>query len=307
MLDFTTNTGFIDGIAKRTALVVFEAATALIDTRLSAIRQCVDIDDTQVVVDTEALAARAAAWRSEVQEAIRIVDDATDIANTEMLASEVGERRHYAAVHELWSRMKHLEDKLERVERDNGGELAAVMKAGFEKDPVFTYLVGRNSKRPGKRFTFADRLIAKWAKFGEAMKNYERTVAYVGERNEWLADARKAISEAASEMEASRLEYNEVSRAEKAFREEAESAVERGWKTLLGLLAEGAPEFTELDLDAACGVAREAAAAGVRNGRVVIPFAAEQEERLAELEASRRELKLHLDRIAALDRGAVMA
>ncbi|MCV9963845.1 hypothetical protein OIU34_18370 [Pararhizobium sp. BT-229] len=299
MLDFTKNDGFKDGAAKSKALAVFEAATALIETRLSAIRQCAEVDDTQVVIDTEALAARAAAWRAEVEEAIRIVEEATDIANAETMLS-LAEKRHYEVVREWTPQISQMEEIVKRVERDGGEELAAVMKAGFKKDPIFAHLVRMNSKHPEKRFSFSDRLIAKWAKFGEELAKYERTDAYVGERNEWLANARKAISEANATIEASRREYNEASRDARTLRDEAASVVERGWKTLVDLLAEGAPEFAELDLDAACGVAREAAAAGVRNGCVVVPFAAEQDERLAELDARRVELKRHLERIAAI-------
>jgi hypothetical protein len=181
------------------------------------------------------------------------------------------------------------------------------MKAGFEKDPVFAHLLRRNAKQPQKRFSYTDRLIAKRARFGVELEKYERTIAYVSERNVWLAEARKTISEAAAKIEASRHEYNEVSRVARSIRDEAMSVVDRAWKTLLALLAEGAPEFTYLDLDAACGVAREAAAAGVRNGSVVIPFAVEQEERLVELEAARAALKRHLGCINALDQNATMA
>lgn len=299
MLDLTKNDGAIDAAAKSKALAVFEAATALIETRISAIRQCVEVEDTQVVIDTEALAARAAAWRAEVEEAIRIIEEATGIANAEAILS-LAEKRHNEVLREWTPQIGRMEEAVKRVERDGGEELASVMKAGFKKDPVFAHLFRRNSRQPEKRFSFTDRLVAKWARFGEELAKYERTVAYIVERNEWLANTRKAISEANAIIEVSRLEYNEAERSARTLHDEAATVVERGWKTLVDLLSEGATEFAELDLDAACGVAREAAAAGVRNGTVVVPFAAEQEERLSELDARRGELKRHLERIAAI-------
>lgn len=291
--------GHIDANAKKMALSVFDAATALINTRIAAIRLCVDIEDTEVVIDTEALAARAAAWRAEVQEAIRIVEDATDIATAET-ALAAAEERHYAVVSEWTPCLSRLKDSVESVERDGGEALAAVMKAGFENDPIFAHLLRRNAKRPEKRFSFADRLIAKWSSFGEELVRYQRTLAYSGEREEWLAAARKAISEAKDNLAASLREHNDASRAARSVRDAAAAVVERGWLTLLDLLAEDAPAFSDLDLDAACGVAREAAAAGLRNGTAEVPLAAEQDERLAELAACRDHLKRHLDRLDAI-------
>ncbi|WP_222042118.1 hypothetical protein [Rhizobium laguerreae] len=290
--------GHIDASAKQMALAVFDAATALIETRIAAIRQCVDIEDTEVVVDTEALAARAAAWRAEVEETIRIVDDAAAIATRETPVSAAGER-HDALVSEWTPYLGRLKDSVTKVERDGGEALAAVRREGFENDPIFAHLLRRNAKGPEKRFSLSDRLVARWSSFGEELAKYRRTVAYAGQRAEWLESARRAISEAEDKIAASRREQSEAGKTARSSRDEAAAVAERGWQTLLDLLAAKAPAFSDLDLDAACGVAREAAAAALRNGTAVVPLAAEQADRLAELDARRDALTRHLDRLAA--------
>jgi hypothetical protein len=286
--------GGIDANAMNMALAVFDASTALVDTRIAAIRQCVDVEDTEVVIDTEALAARAAAWRSEVQETIRIVDEASAVAAA-MIPRSAADDRHDAVVSEWSAHIHRLKDSVQNIERDGGEELASVMKAGFESDPIFAHLLKRNAKTPDKRFSFSDRLVAKWSSFGAELAKYQRAVAYPRERADWIESARKAISEAEAKVNASQRDRDEVSRAAQSVRDEAAAVVERGWLTLLDLLAEGAPAFSDLDLDAACGVAREAAAAGVRSGITDVPLAAEQDTRLAALADSRGRLKQHME------------
>lgn len=291
--------GGIDTNAKNLALAVFDAATALVETRIAAIRLCVDVEDTEVVIDTEALAARTAAWRTEVQETIRILDEASVIATSETPRSDA-EKRHDTVVSEWSPYIYRLKEGVQKVERDGGVELASVRKASFENDPIFAHLLRRNAKRPEKRLSFTDRLVAKWSGFGDELAKYQRTVAYQGEREEWLASTRKAISEAEGKIEASQRECNDALRAARSLSDDAAAVVERGWLTLLDMLAEDAPAFSDLDLDAACGVAREAAAAGLRNGTAEVPLAAEQEDRLADLEARRGALKRHLERLDAI-------
>lgn len=291
--------GGIDANARKMALAVFDAATALVDTRIAAIRLCVNVEDTEVVIDTEALAARAAAWRSEVHETIRIVEEASAVATAEIPKSAADER-HDAVVSEWSPYIYQLKHRVQTVERDGGDELAAVRKAAFERDPVFAHLFRRNAKRPQKRFSFADRMIAKWSRFGEELSKYQRVLEYPFEREAWLSGARAAIAEAESRINASAIRREEAAKPARSERREAATVVERGWLTLLDLLAEGAPAFSDLDLDAACGVAREAAAAGVRTGTTEVPLAAEQEERLAALAAKRADLKRHLEWLDAI-------
>ncbi|MCS4089920.1 hypothetical protein [Rhizobium sp. BK176] len=291
--------GGIDANAKAKALAVFDAATALVDTRIAAIRQCVDVEDTEVVIDTEALAARAVAWRNEVHETIRVIEEASAVARAETPRSSADDR-HDAVVGEWGPYIYHLKASVQKIERDGGEELAAVRRAGFESDPIFSHLLRRNAKRPEKRFSFSDRLVAKWSRFGEGLDNYKRTLAYPAERDAWLTGAREAISEAEAKIDASRRALEDAAMAARAVHDEAAAVVERGWMTLLDLLSEDAPAFSDLDLDAACGVAREAAAAGLRTGTTEVPLAAEQEERLAALAASRKELKQHMEWLDAI-------
>lgn len=291
--------GGIDANARQMALAVFDAATALVDTRIAAIRRCVDVEDTEVVIDTEALAARVLAWRSEIHETIRVMDEASAVARAETPRGPEDDRRD--EVVDEWPPYIHrLKASLQKLERDGGEELAAVRKKGFENDPVFAHLLRRNAKRPEKRFSFADRLIAKWSSFGEELAKYQRTVAYPAAREEWLTGARKAISEAEERINASLRAREDVASAARSVRDDAASVAERGWLTLLDLLAEDAPAFSDLDLDAACGVAREAAAAGLRTGTTEVPLAQEQEERLAALADSRRRLKKHIEWLDAI-------
>jgi hypothetical protein len=290
--------GGIDANAKTKALAVFDAAAALVETRIAAIRQCVDVEDTEVVIDTEALAARAVAWRNEVHETIRVIEEASAVARAEVPRSSADD--HHDAVAGEWRPYIHdLKAGVQKIERDGGEELAAVRKANFERDPIFAHLLRRHKKRPEKRFSFSDRLVAKWSRFGEELNAYERILGYPAEREAWIASAREAIREAEAVIDASRRARNEVETAALAVRDDAAAVVERGWLTLLDLLSEDAPAFSDLDLDAACGVAREAAAAGLRRGTPEVPLAAEQEERLAMLAASRRNLMQHLEWLAS--------
>jgi hypothetical protein len=288
-----------EALTLNAAVGVFEAATALIETRLSAIRQSVDIEDTQVVIDTEALAARAASWRAEVGQALRLASDAAAIASDESALLNA-EPRHRAVIVKLTSHLSQMEQVLEQIESDGGEAIAEAMKTDFKKDRVFAHLLKKRTKRPDQSFPLVDRLIAKWARFSEGIERYERNASYLDRRKKWLAEVRDEILEVKSEIAAAQRGYNDTSRAAMIIRDEATLVARRGLNTLFDLLSEDSPEFSELDLDAACGVAREAAAAGLRSGNILIPFAVEQEQRLAELNAKRREFKLYLDTITAI-------
>ncbi|MDW9478693.1 hypothetical protein GOB57_08245 [Sinorhizobium meliloti] len=297
MSRLTKHAAFIDAVekARNAAALTLEAATALIDARLSAIRQCVDIDDTAIVVETEALAARASAWRSEVSDAARIVDEALELASERRGPTNAADCQDKQM--KIWlPYLAELEAKVASVECDGGDALAQTMIAGFDNDPVFSHLAHR---RHGNRFSFGDRMISKWIGFGEALARYERNVAYVGERQHWLDDARQAIGDAKRHIEDSTREYNDTVTELRARTDDAAAAVGRAWNALMLLLGDGAQEFAQLDLDAACCVAREAAAASVRGDYEVLPFSAEQDNWLAALASRRAELKLYDEKITA--------
>jgi hypothetical protein len=285
--------------ARRLAIKTLAAAAALIDTRLTAVRHCVDVTDTDIVVNTESLAANAAAWVSQVNGAISVLDQALEPSDLISMETRIAE--NYRASLSEWNlRIYEMGDSMRAVEADGGEELVASATASFSRDPVFAYLLRRHAKRSDGRFHFVDRLIAKWAKFGEQLANRDRNLAYLDERRAWLEAAGEALADGKHHFDRTIEKLAEARRSVRDLAKGREAAVRRAWNAVVTLLAADAPEFARIDLDAACAVAREATVASLRNGHPSVPFAAEMDERMADLVSNRQDLKSEADKISAM-------
>lgn len=276
----------------------FKAAASVLEIRLAAIRQIVDIFDADVIIETEALSARVDAWNAAVIEALDLLDSTLHIARdaslTKVALNSDLDRDHAAYV----LRIKQLQLDIETLEKSGAINESRRCADSFLVDTVFAHLLAKDATSPGA--SRMKRAVAKMVGFDEELAKYRDLSVYADVARAWIDAAKVAIDEIWQLVTAVDKRMANEKATTAALLESAIETVRRAWTALFELLREQATEFAMIEVDTACGVAREVAAMAVRNGRspdaaISVPFAAEQEECLEWMRQCKAELKFFDD------------
>lgn len=257
MDDLLKRNGWRDPAALSLATSALEACYGLLESKLQATRECVELEDQQSVIETESLSAQARAWRAGVADVIAEISALSASGN---LLTELQSAYEKAAAVASDAR-----STLEAVLNDGGDVKAREIVAGFQSDRIFMRFLEKTNE--AGRLPRIAGTFAKMVSFDRERAAYASAIAYLSERAAWIDRAQRRADQLAGE--AGSLSQRLLD--ERDFLVSVEEKAERGWKAVIASLSPGGAAMEEIDMEISCGLAREAAALGVRSGSASLP------------------------------------